>query len=57
MVPHLVGIFAASIVAYLIRWLVGDHVGMMTEFLLTVLVGGPVYVFSVYKLKQMHGDF
>ena len=57
MVPHIVGIIAAGLVAYLIHLLLASHLGLMGEFLLNVIVGGPVYVCAVYKLKKMHGDF
>jgi len=57
MVPHLVGLFAATVIGYSIHWLLGDHLGLMAECLLNAVFGGGAYIYSVYKLKKMHGDF
>ena len=56
MLTHFVGMIVGAGISYGLHFLMGDHVGVMTDFFVTSLVGGVAYVFVVYKLKQMRGE-
>ena len=45
-----------GVMSYLPHALVGDRLSIMTDFLLSSVIGGIAYVATLYKLKQLRGD-
>jgi len=56
MLTHFVGMIIGAGISYGLHFVIGEHVGMMTDFFVTSLVGGVGYVYVVYKLKQLRGE-
>ena len=49
----LLALIASALVAWLAHALIGDHVSMMTDFMVGTLAGGVAYVASFYWLKKL----
>ena len=47
----------ASIVSYLPHILFGRFMSMGTDLIVSMIVGSIVYVYAVYKLKQLRGAY
>lgn len=55
--PKLMASVLASVLAYVPHWIFGDHMEMMTDFLVSTIVGGVAYVGILWYLKKLRGDF
>lgn len=54
---NLVAMVLASIAAWGVHFLVGDYLSFFADFMIGTVVGGAVYVFTIYKLRKLRGDF
>ena len=54
---NLVAGVIAALVTYPLSLLLDDHVSVMTGYAISTVVGGGVFVYTVYKLKKLRGDF
>jgi len=54
---QLTALVLSSIAAYLPHLLFGDRLSFFGDFALGTLVGGAVYVVSIYQLRKLRGDF
>ncbi len=54
---HLTAMIIASGIGYVSHLLLGDIASPFTDFMVSSLVSGVVYVVAIYKLKQLRGDF
>jgi len=54
---QLIALVLSSIAASLPHLLFGDRLSFFGDFALGTVVGGAVYVISVYQLRKLRGDF
>jgi hypothetical protein len=54
---NLVAMVLASIAAYGVHFLFGDSLSFFADFMIGSVVGGVVYIFTIYRLRKLRGDF
>jgi hypothetical protein len=54
---NLLAMVVGAIASYLPHLLFGRHLSFFADFMAGTVTGGAGYLYALYKLKQMRGDF
>jgi len=54
---NLLAMVIGAIAGWLPHLLLGRHLSFFADFTAGTVTGGAAYVYALYKLKQMRGDF
>jgi hypothetical protein len=54
---NLLAMAIGTAAGYLPHLLFGRHLSFFADFMTGTVTGGAAYIYALYKLKQMRGDF